>query len=179
MPWKQIPDYEFQTVDGEVVKMSELFGEKDTLVVYHMMMGAECEKACPSCTMWVHSINGSSPYLDLRVSTAVIAKAPPRALKPYCEREKWMLKIVSSSKNSFNLDLGMETKDGKGFCGGQAPGVSVFVLRDKNLYHTYSCAWRGIDIVNNIHQLLDFTPGGRQNLNSALHPNCRPVSDSK
>ena len=41
-----IADYTFATADGPV-RLSQLFGDKDTLFVIHNM-----GRTCPNCTMW-------------------------------------------------------------------------------------------------------------------------------
>jgi predicted dithiol-disulfide oxidoreductase (DUF899 family) len=44
----------------------------------------------------------------------------------------------------------------------EAPGVSVF-CRDPQgqIFHTYSCYARGLDMLNGAYQLLDLAPRGR------------------
>ncbi|MBB5318430.1 DUF899 family protein [Tunturibacter empetritectus] len=42
-------DYTFEGHDG-AVRLSQLFGDKDTLVIYSMMFGPQRERACPMCT---------------------------------------------------------------------------------------------------------------------------------
>jgi predicted dithiol-disulfide oxidoreductase (DUF899 family) len=37
----------------------------------------------------------------------------------------------------------------------ERPGMSAFMLEDGVVYHTYSCCWRGIEIVNCAYQYLD------------------------
>jgi predicted dithiol-disulfide oxidoreductase (DUF899 family) len=42
------------------------------------------------------------------------------------------------------------------------PGISVFAKNESGeIFHTYSCFARGIDIVNATYQLLDLVPKGR------------------
>src|SRR5579871_2156065 len=49
-PGGAIPeDYALEGHDG-AVRISQLFGDKDTLVVYSMMFGQQRERACPMCT---------------------------------------------------------------------------------------------------------------------------------
>ncbi len=42
------------------------------------------------------------------------------------------------------------------------PGLSVFYKNERGeVFHTYSCYARGIDMVNGAYQFLDFVPKGR------------------
>jgi predicted dithiol-disulfide oxidoreductase (DUF899 family) len=43
----------------------------------------------------------------------------------------------------------------------EAPGMSVFVLEDGVVYHTYSAYSRGVDVLWGIYQWLDRAPKGR------------------
>ena len=40
-------------------------------------------------------------------------------------------------------------------------GLSAIAQRDVEVFHTYSCYSRGIDVFNSAYQLLDLTPKGR------------------
>jgi predicted dithiol-disulfide oxidoreductase (DUF899 family) len=80
---------------------------------------------------------------------------------------------VSSLYNDFNRDYHVsfapeEQKTAvynykaSGFGSSEAPGVSVFA-RDEagNVFHTYSCYARGLDMLNGAYHLLDLVPKGR------------------
>ena len=43
----------------------------------------------------------------------------------------------------------------------ELPGLSAFALRDGIVYRVYSTYGRGLDIMDNVYQLLDRTPLGR------------------
>lgn len=45
---------------------------------------------------------------------------------------------------------------------GEAPGLSVFLRNDDEIFHTYSTYARGLDTFLVTHRLLDVTPLGRQ-----------------
>jgi predicted dithiol-disulfide oxidoreductase (DUF899 family) len=72
----EIPqDYTFEGPDG-TVRISQLFGDKDTLVVYSMMLGPQRERACPMCTAMLTSWEGTARNLRERVALAVTARSP-------------------------------------------------------------------------------------------------------
>ena len=41
------------------------------------------------------------------------------------------------------------------------PGISVFYKQGNDVFHTYSCFSRGIDMMNTAYQYLDLVPKGR------------------
>ena len=46
--------------------------------------------------------------------------------------------------------------------GSEQPGISVFYRNERDeVFHTYSCHGRGIDMVNGAYQFLDLAPKGR------------------
>ena len=60
-------DYVFErigkTVMPEKVKMPELFGPHDTLILYSFMYGPEREQPCPGCTHLLDGIDGAARHL--------------------------------------------------------------------------------------------------------------------
>ena len=48
------------------MRMSQLFGDKDTLVIYSMMFGSQRERACPMCTAMLTSWEGTARNLRER-----------------------------------------------------------------------------------------------------------------
>src|SRR5262249_27031844 len=68
---EEVKDYELQSADG-AVKLSQLFGGKDTLFVVHNM-GA----SCPNCTMWADGFNGVFDHLRDRAAFVVASPDTP------------------------------------------------------------------------------------------------------
>ena len=73
-------DYVFQWAnDGKVgksVKFSELFGDKNTLLLYSFMYGPGWDHPCPSCTSLVDGFDRSSYQVTRDAAFVAIAKAP-------------------------------------------------------------------------------------------------------
>src|SRR5688572_27269853 len=74
-------DYVFQwAVDGKVgqrVKFSELFGDKNTLLIYSFMFGPNWDKPCYSCTSLVDGFDRSWYQVSQDAAFVAIAKAQP------------------------------------------------------------------------------------------------------
>jgi predicted dithiol-disulfide oxidoreductase (DUF899 family) len=172
-PGVEMADYSFaegprdleEDEPTRLTPLRELFGEHDTLVVYHMMFHPDDEEACPMCSMWVDGLHGVSHHIARHTSFAVIAKAPLPKLRDWAWQRGWYgLRIVSSYDNSFNSDLEVE-----GPTGGQWPAVSVFVRHSDGIRHfvTERAGYpeddigRGMDLLSPVWNVFDLLPHGR------------------
>ncbi len=168
-------DYMFEGSKGPQT-MVELFNGKSQLIVYHFMLGPDWEEGCTSCSFWVDNFEGIDVHLAHRdVSLVVIADAPQEKLSAYKKRMGWTTPWVSAGGSDFNKDFHVaftaEELASKNvfynyrnapFPVDQAPGISVFLKDDKgDIYHTYSCYARGLDMLNGAYHYLDLTPKGR------------------
>ena len=104
-----------------------------------------------------------------------ISKAPLHQLEAFKKRLGWNFKWVSSFGTDFNRDYHVsftpeEMEKGDmyynyrtcSFPSKEAPGISVFCKdKDGNIFHTYSCYARGLDMLNVAYHYLDLVPKGR------------------
>jgi len=151
------------------VRLSDLFRKGiDTLALYNFMYGPEMQQACPMCTSFLDSLNGTAPHAGQRLNLAVVAKSPIGRIREFARGRGWHnLRLLSSAGNTYNRDYHGESADG-----GQLPVLSVFVRRDGKIYHSYSTELlyappepgqnqRHIDMMWPLWNLLDLTPEGR------------------
>ena len=162
-------DYTFEGADGPV-KLSELFGKHDTLVLYNFMYGPRMKEACPMCTAMLDSLNGAAEHLGQRVGVAVVAKSPIDRIQNFARERGWdQMRLVSSADNSFNRDYQGETANGD-----QMPMLHVFTRRNGKIHHfwgsemLFPSAMRGqnsrhIDMIWPLWNVLDLVPAGRGN----------------
>jgi predicted dithiol-disulfide oxidoreductase (DUF899 family) len=68
-------DCRFEGENGPT-RLVDLFGEKQTLVVYSFMFGPEREQACPMCTSLLGAWDGEAADIEQRVALAVVARSP-------------------------------------------------------------------------------------------------------
>ena len=103
-------DYIFEGHDG-AVRISQLFGDKDTLLyltrtpsfIYSMMFGPPRERACPMCTAMLTSWEGTARNLRERVALAVTARSPIERLLEFKKERGWQnLQIYSDTKDPLN-----------------------------------------------------------------------------
>ncbi len=63
LPWVPVDkDYRFATEAGEVT-LTDLFGGRSQLVVYHFMFGPDWTEGCPSCSAIADSFEGIPVHL--------------------------------------------------------------------------------------------------------------------
>src|SRR5215216_1034513 len=80
-PGGEIPqDYVFERIGEnsmpEKVKLSELFGAHQTLILYSFMYGPERELPCPGCTHLIDGFDGAARHMGQRAAFHIVAKSP-------------------------------------------------------------------------------------------------------
>ena len=102
-----------------------------------------------------------------------MSRAPVEKLAAYQRRMGWSFTWASSLRSDFNFDLGVSFTDAQQRDGAEynfrrvehppdeLPGLSGFILEGGVVYRTYSAYARGLDIIDNVYQLLDRAPKGR------------------
>jgi predicted dithiol-disulfide oxidoreductase (DUF899 family) len=158
-------DYTFEGHNG-AVRLSQLFGDKDTLVIYSMMFGPQRERACPMCTAMLTSWEGTARNLRERVALAVTARSPIERLVDFKEERGWKnLQLYSDGKGDYTRTY-VSADDG------DVPGLSIFTRRDGAILHFWSGEMsgemadpgqdpRGAPDLDPLWTILDLTPGGR------------------
>lgn len=175
LPWRKIEKtYEFDTSTGRQT-LSNLFGGKSQLAVYHFMLGPEWDQGCKSCSFWADGFQGIPVHLAHRdVSFVVVARAPLAHIERFKHRMGWNLPWVSSFGSDFNFDFGVSftEKDERAGCAfynyttgpylvDELPGASFFSRQGQDVFHTYSTYGRGLDLLNCAYNWLDLVPKGR------------------
>ena len=174
LPWVPVEkEYVFDTDDGPRA-LAELFDGRSQLLIYHFMFGPDWDAGCPGCSMLADEVDGGVIHLAHNDATLVFAsRAPLEKIQAYKARMGWNIRWVSSFGSDFNFDYGVSFTDEQRASGAEynfrfekslndeLPGLSVFVLADGVVHHTYSMYARGMEVVDNIYALLDRTPTGR------------------
>jgi len=176
LPWVKVEkEYLFNAPNGKK-SLADLFDGKSQLIIYHFMFGPDWEKGCPSCSFWADNFNGIDIHLKHRDITFIaVSRAPLEKLQAYKKRMGWNFKWVSSYGSDFNRDYHLlftpeEMEKGEmyynygitNFPVEEAMGISVFYQnRQGEVFHTYSCYARGLDMLNTAYHYMDLTPKGR------------------
>jgi len=176
MPWVKLDtEYLFEGPNGKQ-SLSDLFEDKSQLIVYHFMYGPDWQEGCPSCSFWADNFNGIDIHLRHRdANLVVISRASLDTLEAYKKRMGWGFKWLSSLGSDFNYDYQVsftadELKKGEmlynfsmgSFPADEAPGISVFYKSPEgDVFHSYSCYARGLDMLNGAYHYMDLLPKGR------------------
>ena len=176
LPWEKVEtQYVFDGPAGKET-LAQLFGPRRQLIAYHFMFGPESDQGCKHCSFWADHFDASGVHLHHRdVTFVVISRARLEKIEAFRKRMGWKFKWLSAAGTDFNydyqvsfspealknksavynykvVDIGMPDRE----------GLSVFYKDDHGeVFHTYSCYARGIDMINTTYQLLDLTPRGR------------------
>ena len=175
LPWERVEkNYAFDSEGGKVT-LADLFGERNQLMVYHLMYAPEWDISCKSCAFWADNFNGIVPHLAQHgVAFAAISRAPLAKLQKQAREFGWSFPWVSSL-DDFNYDYNVSfspealARDEAYYNygtekvrGTDRPGISAFFKDDDGtVYHTYSTYARGVDIFNAAYHYLDAAPLGR------------------
>lgn len=160
-------DYLFEGVDGPV-SFADLFGTKDTLVVYSYMFGPERERPCPMCTSLLSAIDGEVPDIQQRVAFAVVARSPLERLLAFKEERGWHhLPLYSDPRQEYSRDYHALGPDGS-----DDAAYNVFTRKGGKIRHFYSQEMgsvtadpgedpRGAPDLMPLWTIIDSTPEGR------------------
>jgi predicted dithiol-disulfide oxidoreductase (DUF899 family)/AraC-like DNA-binding protein len=153
-PKEPIHDYTFKTVDDKEVRLSELFGDKNDLILVHNM-----GTGCRHCTMWADGFTGLVPHLQDRAAFVVCSPDKPEVQKRFAAKRNWNFKMISAYDNSFIQDMGFWKDDGP--YPGPWPGVSTFHReRDGKIYRIAKTHFSPSDDFCAVWPFLDMLEGG-------------------
>jgi predicted dithiol-disulfide oxidoreductase (DUF899 family) len=128
-----VGDYRFQGEHGPVT-FADLFGSKQTLVVYSYMFGPQRERPCPMCTNLLGSLEGNAADIQQRVALAVVARSPVERLIAWKQERSWKnLQLNTDLNGNYSRDYHGVLPDGS-----EIPGLNVFTRRDGTIRHFWS-----------------------------------------
>jgi len=124
---RQLPGEEFEdhmlTNGSRRVRLSELFGGKDDLLVVHNM-----GKQCPYCTLWADGFNGVLQHIENRAAFVVVSPDDPAVQREFAQSRGWRFRMLSSQGSEFTRACGYENS------GNPMPGVSSFFMQDGKVH---------------------------------------------
>jgi predicted dithiol-disulfide oxidoreductase (DUF899 family) len=195
-PGGEVPeDYVFerigQTCLPEKVKMSDLFGPHDTLILYSFMYGPERKSPCPGCTHLLDGLDGAARHTGRRVAFHVVAKSPIARLAAWAHARGWEhMSLISTAGNNYDADYFGDTSKLSAAMREQfhvKPGedwdetiFNVFTRKDGGIRHFWGSEMafapalpgqhhRAGDLMDPLWNMLDITPEGRGDFFPKVH----------
>jgi len=187
-PGGEIPtDYIFDRLGPnlmpENVKLSELFGDHPSILLYSFMYGPERDQPCPGCTHLLDGINGAALHARQRLPIYVVARSPLVRLVALASERGWdNLVMLSAAGNNYTSDYFGSTAalseamriernhdTSRNF---DEPMANVFCKEGDLVRHVWGSELvfapedsgqhhRALDLVDPVWNLLDLTPEGR------------------
>lgn len=180
-------DFVFERIGAnvrpETVKLSDLFGEHSTLLLYSFMFGPERDSPCPGCTHLLDCVDGAARHVPQRAALYAVAKSPIARLAAWAHARGWNhLKLLSTAGNEFDAHYYGDTKaltpamrEERGYGEGKdwdEPMLNVFVRDGDTVRHFWGSELvfapqepdqdhRGLDFMDPVWGMLDTTPEGR------------------
>jgi len=160
-------DYVFKWANdgkiGQTVKFSELFGDKDTLLLYSWMYGPNWDNPCPSCTSLVDGFDRTWYQVSQDAAFVAIAKAPADKINAWARNRGWsQIPLVSGYESSYQADYKCQADSDDM----QLPVMHVFKRQGGKIFHFWATETMSnhLDTVWPYWNLMDFTPEGRPDL---------------
>jgi len=119
-----VPDYAFKDRGGNSVRLSELFGDHEQMVLVHNM-----GFSCSYCTLWADGFNGIWRHLESgaygnKARFVLVSEDSPEKQAEGSEKRGWTFDMYTAAGTDFSADMGYKTeRDGKHYL---QPGASIF-----------------------------------------------------
>lgn len=176
LPWMAVEkDYTFETNEGQK-SLSDLFGDKSQLIVYHFMFSPDWETPCEHCSFWADHFDSLRWHLGQRdAAFTAVSRATLSQINDFKKRMGWQFPWASAGASSFPYDFlasftAEEVANKSAFFNfadtdpftTDREGASVFYKNaDGQIFLTYATFARGIDMLNGTYNFLDICPKGR------------------
>lgn len=124
-------DYRFEGAEGPVT-LADLFGDKQTLIVYKFMFGPERKSLCPMCANAMNAWDGNANDIGQNAAFVMVARSPFARIQECAKERGWRnLRLYSDPSGEFTRDyVSAEDAD--------IPGYLVFRRQDGTIRHFYS-----------------------------------------
>jgi predicted dithiol-disulfide oxidoreductase (DUF899 family) len=146
---EKVAGYTFTRADGGTLRLSDLFGDKDTLLVIHNM-----GTGCIYCTLWADGFNGVYDHLRNRAGFVVSSPDAPAQQQKFAASRGWTFPMISYQGTTFGEDMGYRID-------GQArPGVSVFRRNGGKILRVADTGFQPGDDFCSVWHFFDLIPEG-------------------
>jgi len=116
IPPTEVRDYSLTGMSGEKIKLSEMFGSQNELILIHNM-----GRSCRYCTLWADGLNGFTKHFESRAAFAVTSPDDYGTVRKFAMERGWQFRLYSTEGTTFKRDLGFADEKND-----PMPGVSIF-----------------------------------------------------
>jgi len=119
-----VQDYAFTDRTGKSVRLSELFGDHEQLVLVHNM-----GFSCSYCTLWADGFNGIWRHLESgaygnKARFVLVSEDSPEQQAAGSAKRGWTFDMYTAAGTSFSADMGYKVEhEGQMYL---QPGASIF-----------------------------------------------------
>lgn len=162
-------DWKFIGMNGGEMRLADMFGPHETLVLYHWMYGPERKRPCPMCTNLLGPLAANAADLRQHVGLAVVSRSPVERMSAFGVERGWRdLPLYQAVGDDFSIAIGgLDAEKG-----GEIPALMVLRRKDAKV----RLHWMGemtlemadpgedprgaVDLAP-LWNVLDLTPSGR------------------
>ncbi len=124
-----VPNYLFQTLEGEISLLG-LFGGRERLLAIHNM-----GQGCRYCTLWADGFNGLLPHLESVMSVVLLSRDPPELQRDFAGSRNWRFRLASHGGGDYIREQTvMSGVD-------NMPGVVVYTRSDERVFRSGSAVF--------------------------------------
>ena len=99
--------WKFVGMNGGDVGLADMFGQRDTLVLYHWMYGPERNRPCPMCTNLLGPLAANAADLKQRVALAVVSRSKVERMIAFGVERGWRdLPYYQATGDAFSVAIG-------------------------------------------------------------------------
>ncbi|MGF1720836.1 DUF899 family protein [Vibrio kyushuensis] len=138
----EVPNYTFQTLNGDT-SLLELFAENDKLLVIHNM-----GQGCRYCTLWADGFNGFVPHLESAMSLVLVSKDAPEVQRRFANSRGWLFGLASHSGGQYIQE--QSVLEGQS----NVPGAVVYERKGDKIFRQSACIFGPGDLYCSMWSLL-------------------------
>lgn len=167
-PGPLVGDYRFKDAADCELRLEELLGAHDALIVYFWMYGPERDRPCPMCVNWLGAVNGNATDIGQRAALKIVGRSPVERQEALAKERGWQaLDFVQTVGSDFVEDFHLRNADDS-----ENPALIVFKRNGDGIRLFWQSEMtaamadpgqdaRGAPDVASLWTILDLTPAGR------------------
>ena len=147
---KAVPNYTFETLDGNV-HLLDLFAGKSKLFAIHNM-----GQGCRYCTTWADGFNAFLTHLESEFAVVLLSKDPPETQRAFANARGWRFRMASHGGGNYIRE--QSVIDGKH----NMPGMVCYIRQGDQVCRMNSAVFGPGDLFCSIWHILSLAGVGEE-----------------